>query len=203
MVKRHSEQVDPDPISLFLIILGAVGSAVTLLSYAEEKRRQAEARHAAEGTQALGSLNAAEIALADLRARLESLEIMVASGAGNDWRSAPLKFGGLELKFSSTGVKRWRTLITKTSTASSELQRALTALLAQLAASEYKLSKGLTNRVETLQTQLNAILMRAGSLTFGESIDDLATAVSTAQGVLSALRQELQVIFGEPRGNIA
>jgi hypothetical protein len=198
--RQRFDRVDPDPVTLFLAILGAAGSVASLLSYLEKKREDSERLRRETRAKAFDPLGTAEVALTELAAHVRALQVLIAEGTKDRSfvrRTVPLRFGDLELFLSRDGMKRWRRLVSQTNATSSRLQHAMLELLGHLASSEYKIPAETADELKQMQAELNAILVRLGNEDQQEDeLEHLEVAVIHGQRALASLRKDLERMFG-------
>ena len=85
---KSADKIDPDPFSLLLMILGALGSVASLLSYADSKREEADRREKRSRHRILDSITIAKNTMNSLRAKVELIEVMVRSEGSLDSNKA-------------------------------------------------------------------------------------------------------------------
>ena len=114
--KNQDELIDPDPLSVLIIALGAVGSVASIYAVVDDKYlSKKRENHRANCHAIKDSIMAIETSVNELRSYLKSLEILFMSSAqgrskNNDRNPlmSMAKFGSVKLLFTKTGHDRWR-----------------------------------------------------------------------------------------------
>jgi len=101
--------IDPEPFSLLLIVLGAAGSVASLVSWADDRSQRRERERETNRFAVRDAIMGAETSLNELRGLVRSLEITFETGsrrvASDDRSSMSMaQFGRVSLVFTHDGL---------------------------------------------------------------------------------------------------
>src|SRR5262249_40536026 len=136
-LREPGREVDPEPISIGLTILGAFGSVVSIVDVLGRLSRDRAALRTSQRTKLADALDTAERAAIELRAKLDVLQTFVRRTPIEEHvRSRPqLGFGSVRPMLSASALEEWRKLQSSTLELSGRLQNSIIQVLKVFATS--------------------------------------------------------------------
>lgn len=205
-IDEHHQLVDPDPLSLFLIWLGAVGSVSSVVALYEQRQQQKEqvrlrdiSEYAlAEITEHMSQIES-DFALLDGQLEKMSLILRLAqSGTSNgapmmapeSLAEAAFRFGSVRLDLPDHMMKEWARLYRETSTITKRIGAAINPLLEVLSKYRFRVNPETYHHLIEFRNHLNRVL---------ESGDYVA-AVAASRNTINAGRHAMAALRADFRG---
>lgn len=199
---RSDRRIDPEPISVVVMILSAAGSIAALVDFTEKRiKRREERRQTFRGQRRIirDSLFGARLALAQLRRHLETVRFFVeetdAARDANDFEDPmelPTEFGNANLYLTRSEVVEWEELQADVLESIQKLQRNINRLVVELASSDlHDLPRDRVGQLQKAVARLNRILGGISDSAIGEVFDSLEEALSLAERGIADMRYNL------------
>ena len=200
MQKREAscdgQLVDPDPVSLLLSLLGAVGSVASIYALFQARKDPNRAQRQTQGVYIRDALMGAETALNETRAHIRSLQIAFETGTSGRVRSSKARkqvarFGEVGLLFTADGHHTWRELEAQSLGTVARVHKHMSDILRLCASSSLVMPEGLAHQLERLVGELNALLSRFSDITFEQLYPALEEMAGSAMNFIRELRLRL------------
>jgi hypothetical protein len=190
----NEELIDPDPLSVLLIALGAAGSVASLAAYMGERMSASRSVREANRFALRDAIMGVETALNELRGYVRSLEITFVTGARRTPLSSPgmslAFFGRVSLVFTREGYERWHEIEEGVLTAAGRVQRHMNSLLRIFATSELRIPPDTAARLTTAVEDLNGIVSRLGQTHFEDLFGSLEATITECMDAMRMLRDD-------------
>ncbi len=191
----NSDLIDPDPLSVFLTILGAVGSFASIAAYVEyriskrEQEREQEEKIRGELADLFMSLEYEYIQLAGL---LKGLEVILVQGVSHDFDLSDLqfKFGGMKPLFTYQGYRKYDEALLDANRKAGKLIEITSQILQRLYRYQVRISPELLERLLEFQNDLNSLLRQQSN--YGEAFRDYYDILNRGQLLSRQLRDSLR-----------
>jgi hypothetical protein len=194
---HHDElQIDPEPVSLMLTMLGAVGSVASVYALFQNRREPTRPERQMQVNAIRDALMGAETALNEIRAQVRSLEIAFETGTssrGNRERARLqlAQFGRVSLLFTADGHHTWRELEQNSLGTVSRLHKHMSDIMRLFATAPIMMPNDIANQLERVVGELNALLSRLAQIHFDDLFRSLEEITHLAMGCTRELRQRL------------
>lgn len=203
--KAIRNELDPDPLSIVLAVLGAVGSVASIAGYIEQqrdKRRWSRYRDERKRAQLIEKVSEIEAALTEIEGQIEKLQIIISLAriAANSQQidRAPLRFGSVKLILTDDLYKQFAQLHIKTNSLCSKVLRSTYASIKLIYDLGIDISPQVYEKLLTLQSDLNSALI--GEMSVGQAIALNLKVVDAARVTIQKLRDDFD-IEPEPRND--
>jgi hypothetical protein len=192
----HEELIDPDPVSLLLTVLGAVGSIASVYALFQARKDPHRAHRQVQGVYIRDALMGAETALNEIRAHVRSLQIAFEAGTSGRVRSSKARqqvarFGKVGLLFTADGHHTWRELEAQSLGTVARVHKHMSDVLRLCASSSLVMPEGLAHQLESVVGELNTLLQRFAEITFEQLFPALEEVAGSAMNFIRELRIRL------------
>jgi len=192
---------DPDPLSVFLIWLGAVGSIASLIGVFDQfKSKREQLWHAhKERTELIEVTTQLEADLTLLEGQIQKMELLLRLASGSSYngepmlrpqnlQSVPFRFGAIQLNLPDRELREWYRFHRETCTVASRVGRSVHRLIVTLGQMSWRLKPETYHAFVQLRIELNHVL---GAETFGAAVKQCRVAISAGRDAGIRLRTDL------------
>lgn len=195
---EKSALIDPDPLSVFLCILGAVGNFASIAAYVEYQRekREYERRIREEETKTRRELvdlfMSLEVEYIQLSAILKGIEVILVQGVSNKFELSDLQFqfGGMKPLFTYQGYKKYDESLLEANRKAGKIIEITNQILQRLYHYPTRIPPETLGRLLDFQSDLNFILR--AQLNYYEAFKRYYEILLRGQLLSSELREILR-----------
>lgn len=195
------ELKDPDPLSLFLLWLGAAGSVASLVGVFDQLKTKRDGRRRTERqhVELVEATTQLESDLTQLEGQIQKMDLLMRLASGSsangtpmmqplNLRSAPFRFGAIQLNLPGQMLREWYRFHRETCAIASRLGRSVHRLIILLSETSWRLRSETHHAFVQLRIELNHVL---SSETFGAAAEQCHVAIKTGREAGARLRADL------------
>jgi hypothetical protein len=188
-------QVDPDPLSVFLAILGAVGSFVSIAAYIEyriEKRIQEREREERTRRELADLFMALEVEYIELAGLLKGLEVILVQGTDHAFALSelPFEFGGCRPLFTYQGYRKYDETLLAVNQKTRKLLELTSQILQRLYRYQVRIPSRLLEELVRFRDDLNSLLR--GRLNYEDAFRAYYDIINKGEFLSRELRSNLR-----------
>lgn len=196
--KSPDRLIDPDPLAVLFLALGAAGSIASIVGYAEMRYSEYRERRQSREFAVRDAVMGVETGLNELRALVRSLEIAFAAGTetldtsnsrGPDMLA---QFGRVRVTFTREGYERWQEIEESILTTTSRLHRHVNNLLRLFATTDLRLSSDVAERLTKAVGRMNNLTGRLSKIHFQDLFCELEELIGECGNVMRILREDVR-----------
>ncbi|MRR55889.1 MAG: hypothetical protein EG822_15515 [Deltaproteobacteria bacterium] len=185
--------IDPDPMSIFLSVLGAVGSVASIISYLEQRKERTywsdkySERKRAQLIEAVADI---ESNLTQIEGQIQKLKIFIQLYGENSKpiNRRPFRFGEVKIFFHHKAFQEFGQLHVKTTTLTTKVVRSVYNALNLIDELGIEVDKGHFKRLIELQSELNLAI--SGDTSYEQAIDLNIKVIDMARDVANRMRED-------------
>lgn len=193
-------RIDPDPLALLLVALGAAGSIASLLSLAQPVLQQKRRENAEWQSGLADAVAGAEMGIVELQGFVRALEIAVtvslAQTAPSQRPGPPASFGQVTVLLPPEAFHRWERLQFGITAGAHNLLVNFNQILLSFAVSSKRLPERSAERLRITVDHLNGTLRELGQLPFDVLLTGVTQGLEEARIAIRGLRDDLREEFG-------
>ncbi|RLI49975.1 MAG: hypothetical protein DRP09_20300 [Candidatus Thorarchaeota archaeon] len=187
--------IDPDPVSIFLSILGTLGGLASIIAYIEYKMGQrVQMREQEEKTRReLSDLfMALEVENIELMGLLKGLEVILLKGTDHTipLNQLPFEFGGIRPLFTYQGYRKFDETLLTINRKCGKMIELTSQILQRLYYYSLRIDKSLMENLIKFRDQLNIVLH--ASMSYDEAFRRYEEIIHQAQLLSRELRESLK-----------
>jgi len=188
-------QIDPDPLTVFLAILGAIGSFASIAAYIEYRldQRNQEREYEEKTRRELADLfMALEVEYIELAGMLKGLEVILVQGTDHDFPLSHLqfRFGGYRPLFTYQGYKKYDETLITVNRKAGKLIDLTSQILQRLYRYQVRIPPRLLEELVRFRDELNSLLR--GELNYEEAFRGYYEIITKGQFLSRELRNSLR-----------